>query len=94
MRRFNQRWVNPSDLRSDGPEKVRRLEALFYMASSDLLTSSYLFRHRPTRARAHTRTRVRCVCFRLDKVRRLDKAFVYAGSNRPTYRPTYVRVGE
>lgn len=87
MTQFNQRWVNPSNLRLDGPEKVRRPKAFIHAGSSNLLTSSTLFRQRPTRARIRARTRVMCCVFRLDKVRRLDKAFIYAGFNRPTYRP-------
>ncbi len=88
MTRFNQRWVNPSNLRLDGPEKVRRLKAFVYAGLSNLLTLSTLFRHRPTRARTRARTRVMCCVFRLDKVRRLDKAFIYAASNRLTSRPS------
>lgn len=86
MTRFNQRWVNPSNLRLDGPEKVRRIKAFIYMGSSNLLTSSYQFKQCHIRAHAHARTRVRCNEFRLDKVRRLDNAFVYMGFNRLTYR--------
>lgn len=88
MTRFNQRWVNPSNLRLDGPEKVRRLKAFVYMGSSNLITSSYLFRQSPTRAHARARTRVRCNEFRLDKVRRLDRAFFYKSFIRLTCRPS------
>lgn len=84
MTRFNQRWVNPSNLRLDGPEKVRRLKAFVYAGSSNLLTLSNLFRQSPTRAHVRARTRVMCCVFRLDKVRRLDNAFVYAVFNRLT----------
>jgi len=88
MTQFNQRWVNPSNLRLDGPEKVRRLKAFVRAGSSNLLTSSTLFRQRPTRARTRARTRVMCCVFRLDKVRRLDNAFVYAAFDRLTCRPS------
>lgn len=88
MTRFNQRWVNPSNLRLDGPEKVRRLKAFVRAGSSNLLTSSTLFRHFPTRAHMRTRTRVMCCVFRLDKGRRLDNTFVYTAFNRLTCRPS------
>lgn len=92
LRRFNQRSVHPSNLRLDGPEKVRRREALCHGHPSNLLTSSNL-------SHTHTHTRVRgrgCACARTrvqtsapmsDKVRTLDgfrycKGFV--SSNLPS----------
>ena len=97
MCRFNQGSVIPSNLRLDGPEKVRRPRPAWIGHPSNLLTSSNL----PARAhmsggagaRTHTRTRVQLCTFRLDKVRRLDRARQDKASGRLTSRPTFPEVG-
>lgn len=87
MIRFNQRWVNTSNLRLDVPEKVRRLKAFILLSLSNLPALSYLLRQRRSRVRMCAHTRARYVSFILDKVGMLDKALFYAAFDRLTCRP-------
>lgn len=87
--RFNQgsqKFVGVVQPRPTCAEKVRRLEALISLGSSNRPTSPNLAARRRARTRAYRRARARlCVYYQVRQVRRLDSSLIAKENFRPTY---------